>query len=355
VKVHVVFRAKRTKEGLLKLYINKKMPETFKTPILILKTDQRIIVVAFLCFLFLFGISSCDKDDDDPGYSAKELLIFDLNDEINADSIEFLVNWMQGMGTRFALAENQRSVADRIRERFRMIGYLDAEIDSFIVTKTYNGTRYQRWEYNVIASLEGSIYPDSVSIMGGHYDNIVMAGDPFLNAPGANDNASGVAAALEIARVMKKKNYLPDGTIRFIAFASEELGLYGSFDYAGKAKVTSENIKVMLNNDMIAYQPLNDKSAWIVNIIDYENSGSLRKKAETLCSRFTLLKYKNDNKYNRQSDSYPFSVNGYKSLFFFSDIIDPEYHTLNDVASNCNFEYCREIVKLNCALLIDCN
>jgi hypothetical protein len=329
------------------------MFETLKKPML-LKIAGQITVVASLCILLLFGISSCDKDDD-PGYSARDLMILDLNDEINADSIEFVVSWMQGMGTRFALADNHREVAYRIRDRFRMIGYYNTEIDSFLITKTYNGTRYQRWEYNVIAALEGSIYPDSVSIIGGHYDNILMSGDPFVNAPGANDNASGVAAALEIARVMKKNKYLPDGTIRFIAFASEELGLYGSFNYAGNAKISSENIKMMLNNDMIAYQPMNDKSAWIVNIIDYENSGSLRAKAETLCTRFTLLKYKNDNKYNRQSDSYPFSANGFKSLFFFSEIIDPEYHTSNDIASNCNFDYCREIVKLNCALLVDSN
>lgn len=325
----------------------------FKVPILA-KIAQGTGVIVSLCILLVFGISSCNKNDD-PEYSAKELLTFDLNDDINADSIEFLVIWMQDMGTRFALSDKRRDVAYRIRNRFRMIGYQNAEIDSFMITKTYQGTVYQQWQYNVIATLEGSVHRDSVSIIGGHYDNNLMSGDPFLTVPGANDNASGVAAALEIARVMKKNSYLPDGTIKFIAFASEELGLYGSFDYAGKARIGSENIKMMLNNDMIAYQPATDKSSWIVNIIDYGNSGSLRTKAEILCSKFTVLKYRNDNKYNKQSDSYPFSINGFRSLFFFSDIIDPGYHTLNDVVTNCNFEYCREIVKLNCAMLVDSN
>jgi hypothetical protein len=313
-------------------------------------TGISIIMLVVLSFLF----PSCNKNDD-PEYNAKELQIFDMNDEINADSIEYLVNWMQDMGTRFALSDNRRDVAYRIRNRFRMIGYQDADIDSFMITKTYQGSSYQQWQYNVIATLEGSVHRDSVSIIGGHYDNNLMTGDPFLTVPGANDNASGVAAALEIARVMKKNHYLPEGTIKFIAFASEEMGLYGSFDYAGKARIASENIKMMLNNDMIAYQPTTDKSAWIVNIIDYENSGSLRTKAEKLCTTFTVLKYRNDNKYNKQSDSYPFSLNGFKPLFFFSDIIDPGYHTLNDVVTNCNFEYCREIVKLNCAMLVDSN
>jgi Zn-dependent M28 family amino/carboxypeptidase len=154
---------------------------------------------------------------------------------------------------------------------------------------------------------------------------------------------------------MKKNNYLPEGTIKFIAFAGEELGLFGSYNYAGKAKDNHEKIRVMLNNDMIAYQKLADKSGWVVNIIDYNNSVSLRRKAEELGSTFTSLKFKNENTYNRQSDSYPFFVNGYRPLFFFSDVIDPNYHSLSDLASNCNFEYCSEIVKLNCAILVDLN
>jgi Zn-dependent M28 family amino/carboxypeptidase len=164
-----------------------------------------------------------------------------------------------------------------------------------------------------------------------------------------------MAATLEIARVMKKNNYVPEATIKFIAFAGEELGLFGSYNYAGKAKDNREKIRVMLNNDMIAYQKLADRSGWVVNIIDYNNSGSLRHKAEELGTKFTVLKFKNDNTYNRQSDSYPFFVNGYKTLFFFADVIDPNYHTLNDLSSNCNFEYCSEIVRLNCSILVDLN
>ena len=313
-------------------------------------TGRSVIFLLVLSFV----LSTCNKDDD-PVYSAKELLIFDLTDDINADSIEYLVSWMQNMGTRFSLSDNRRNVAKNIKERFRMIGYGDVELDSFMITKTYNNIRYQQWQYNVIATLEGSVNRDSVSIIGGHYDNILMSGDPFATVPGANDNASGVAAALEIARVMKKNSYLPDGTIRFIAFGCEELGLFGSYAYAGKARAESEKIKMMLNNDMIAYEPSLDKSAWTVNIIDYENSGSLRTRAETLCTKYTSLKYTTDNKYNKQSDSYPFFLNGFKPLFFFSDVMDPSYHSLNDLASNCNFEYCREIVKLNCAMLLEFN
>jgi bacterial leucyl aminopeptidase len=318
-----------------------------------LKRGYTALLLVFMTFpVFLFV--SCNKDDDKV-YTAKELFTIDLNDAISSDSLKSYVQWMESMGTRFALASNRRDIAIKIRNRFRTFGYNNAVLDSFMISKSYNGTLYQVWQFNVIATLEGSGSSDSVSILGGHYDNNLMSGDPFLIVPGANDNASGVAATFEIARVMKRNNYIPEGTIKFIAFAGEELGLFGSYNYAGKAKDNHEKIRIMLNNDMIAYQKLADRSAWVVNIIDYNNSVSLRKKAEELSTKFTVLKFKNENTYNRQSDSYPFFVNGYKPLFFFSDVIDPNYHSLNDLASNCNFEYCSEIVRLNCAMLVDLN
>jgi Zn-dependent M28 family amino/carboxypeptidase len=289
-------------------------------------------------------VTNCTKEED-PEKIRKEALTFTLNEDINADSLEAYVTWMQGFGTRFALSDSHRNVAVKIKNKFIQMGYTDTKIDSFWINKTYKNVNYQQWQYNVIATLEGSTASDSISVMGGHYDNYLGTGDPFTILPGANDNASGVAAALEVARVMKKNNYIPKNTIQFIARNY----------YAYDARTTLKRIKIMLNNDMIAYEPDNNKANWSVNIIDYDNSHSIRAEAQVLCAKFTILKYFNDNTYNRSSDSYPFFTNGYMALFFFSKNMDPTYHSLNDVVANCNFEYCREIVKLNCAILVDKN
>ena len=315
------------------------------------------ILNRLFCLLILPGIilllTNCTKDDSEkPG---KEELIVDLTESIDSDSLEADVKWLQAMGTRFALAENHKTVADAIKKRFLLMGYRNAASDSFLIRKTYRNVAYEQWQYNVYAFIRGVEYPDSLCIVGGHYDNAVIAGDPFAVVPGANDNASGTAAVLEIARVMKKMNFRPKSTIVFIAFGAEELGLWGSHDFAADPEGFSGKIRFMLNNDMIACEPDEDSASWYVNIIDYENSHSLRAEAEIICSRFTSLAFRNDNTYNKQSDSYPFFTNGYKALFFFSDVVDPNIHTLNDVAANCNFEYCREIVKLSCALLVDKN
>lgn len=305
------------------------------------------------CLAISILFNSCSKDDSEA--ARKEALTLKITADVNADSLEAQVKWLQGMGTRFTLANNRKNVASSIRNRFIMMGYDNARIDSFRVVKTYKGISYNQMQYNVIASLGADAESDSVCIIGGHFDNILGSGDPFSFVPGANDNASGVAAALEIARVMKKNGYIPSSEILFIAFGAEELGLYGSISYAGAAKQNIQRIKYMLNNDMIAYEPSQDNANWMVNIMDYANSRYLRKEIDGYCLKYTLLKPYNDNTNSAYSDSYPFFLNNFKAIFFISRFMDPTYHTVNDVAANCNFEYCREIVKLNCAILINKN
>lgn len=316
-------------------------------------------ILVMLCSSILLLVSRCNKDQDEQ--ETREAITNRLITDISADSLEANVAWLEDMGTRFALADNHREVAVKIRDRFVSMQYTETKLDSFEISREYFDYRdskltiFEQWQYNVVATLKGDSHSDSVCIIGAHYDDITGSGEPFTIAPGANDNASGVAAALEIARVMKKNNYHPANTIKFVAFGSEELGLFGSRAYTENAVSIHEKIKLMLNNDMIAYEPRSDKAEWKVNIIDYDNSHPLRNRAESLCSRYTILGYYNDNSSSKYSDSYPFYQNGYKALFFFSDILDPEYHHITDVTSHCNFEYCREIVILNCALLVDQN
>lgn len=105
---------------------------------------------------------------------------------------------------------------------------------------------------NVVATLRGT-RPDSVDrtyVVSGHYDS--MPTDPvnfMLDAPGANDDASGVAAVLEMARVMATREF--DATIVFIAVAGEEQGLYGSTYFATQAKAAGRDIAGMFTNDII--------------------------------------------------------------------------------------------------------
>jgi len=309
-------------------------------------------LLLLLAALALFVVSC--NDDNEPEDKKADPFVADFIEEINADSIGKYIQWLEDKGTRFALAPNHRQVAVDIQKKFIQFGYTDTKLDSFEKTMTYRSVPYREWHYNVVATLQGITNPDSICIMGGHYDNITSTGDPFTLAPGANDNASGVAVTLEVARVIRKRNFTPNTTFKFIAFAAEELGLHGSGNFAYNAATSQMKIKMMLNNDMVGFWPV-ELPDYRVNIIDYDNSVDLRHKAEQGCDLYTTLLYNNDNTYQRYSDSYPFSQYDYKAIFFISNADDHNYHTVNDLTSFINPDFCREVAKVNCVLLIENN
>jgi aminopeptidase YwaD len=98
---------------------------------------------------------------------------------------------------------------------------------------------------NVIGTLEGLKPDQGIVYIGGHYDSVP-------GAPGANDDASGVAATLEAARVLGTKGHRTKATLKFIAFGAEETGLDGSYWYVVENidEVSSMGIG-MVNLDMI--------------------------------------------------------------------------------------------------------
>ncbi|MBN1498593.1 MAG: M28 family peptidase [Spirochaetes bacterium] len=102
---------------------------------------------------------------------------------------------------------------------------------------------------NIIAEIRGTKLPDEVIIIGAHYDTV-------SDTVGANDNASGIAALLELHRLLKKHKH--KRTIRFAAFTLEEPPYFetenmGSFIYARKCSKQNDNIKLMICLDMLAY------------------------------------------------------------------------------------------------------
>lgn len=99
---------------------------------------------------------------------------------------------------------------------------------------------------NVVGLIEG-INRDEYIVIGAHYDHLGIEDDDIYH--GANDNASGTAALLELARIFSEMNYKPTHTLIFAAFDAEEIGLYGSKDLADRFPQGS--VKVMINMDMI--------------------------------------------------------------------------------------------------------
>ncbi|MFJ6738923.1 M20/M25/M40 family metallo-hydrolase [Streptomyces sp. NPDC091279] len=110
---------------------------------------------------------------------------------------------------------------------------------------------------NVVATLRGSVTPERVYVVSGHYDSRASdVMDATSDAPGADDDASGVAVVLELARVMARRR--PAATIVFAAVAGEEQGLYGSAYLAQQLKDAGADVQGMFTNDIVGSSTADD-------------------------------------------------------------------------------------------------
>lgn len=115
---------------------------------------------------------------------------------------------------------------------------------------TVEAYRHADWaQESVILTVRGAAEPEKIVVLGGHLDSISRGG-PAAEAPGADDNASGLAALTEAIRVITISGYRPSKTLKFIGYAAEEVGLRGSQDIAGAFKRAGARVEGVIQFDM---------------------------------------------------------------------------------------------------------
>lgn len=184
--------------------------------------------------------------------------------EIDARNVERGIRKLVSFGTRNTLSEQDNpargigAARDWLRDEFQRIaaatnGRMTVELQSFVqepgrFPRIAKPTRIT----NVVATLRGS-QPESanrVYVVSGHYDSMCTSPtNAECDAPGANDDASGTIAVLEMARVMSRRTF--DATIIFMAVAGEEQGLVGATYFAEQAQKNKMDIEAMLTNDIV--------------------------------------------------------------------------------------------------------
>jgi leucyl aminopeptidase len=122
---------------------------------------------------------------------------------------------------------------------------------------------------SVVLTIPGTTRPDEVVIIGGHLDSIAPGATSSV-APGADDDASGIATLTEVARVLLAKDVRPARTIKFMAYAAEEVGLRGSLSIARDYQKRGVKVAGVLQLDMTNYQG-SDKDIWL--IADHTDAG----------------------------------------------------------------------------------
>jgi Peptidase family M28 len=194
--------------------------------------------------------------------SSRNRIVINVVREIDARNIEHTIRQLVSFGSRNTLSEQddpKRGIGaarDWLYSEFLKVaaasgGRMTVEKQSFEQPKAARVPQPTLLT-NIVATLKGTQAEsvDRVYVVSGHYDSMCTSPiDAKCDAPGANDDASGTAAVLEMARVMAK--YQCDATIVFMAVAGEEQGLLGSTYFAEQAKQKNWDVDAMFTNDII--------------------------------------------------------------------------------------------------------
>ena len=277
--------------------------------------------------------------------------------ELNSDSIQTTMMELQQY-QRCAYFGN-RDAAQYVASKMQQVGLQNVMIDSFYVDPTVNGQTgmFVGYVYNVRGFIPGHATADSVVLVGAHYDKKTLdANDSLLNtiAGGADDNAAGVALMLEVARVLTTHNFSPLNTVEFIAFDAFEFDMAGSVMDVMQRAANQEKVKLMLNNDRVAYDPQN---MHMMTVLWYENAMQERSDAALMFDNFSqLLPIMMDVAGNlpesQNGDSYLYAAYGMPSVFFRETTLSPYHHTENDMMETCNLSNVVELAKVNMTMII---
>jgi Zn-dependent M28 family amino/carboxypeptidase len=195
-------------------------------------------------------------------YSQSDSRLYDIIANVSSERLKNDVTTLTNFGTRHTLSDTISATrgigaARRwIKSEFEKISgncnnCLEVFYQKDLVKKGENERIiHDVWVVNVVAIQRGTKYPNKFIIMSGDIDSRVSDPTNFTSdAPGANDNASGMAGTIEAARVLSKYNF--ESSIVYVGLSGEEQGLFGGKGLAAYAKEKGWEILGILNNDMI--------------------------------------------------------------------------------------------------------
>jgi len=176
----------------------------------------------------------------------KNEVVNDLIQDVSAERLYDHVQVLSAIPTRHANSPGADQAADYILSAFQTGGRLQVGVQEFQLDYDENVT-LQR---NVIATLPGADPNAGTIIIGAHYDSRTFEpNDAETSAPGANDNATGTAALIEMARLLSDEAF--PHTIQFVAFAAEEVGAWGARTYLSRAQAEGRPIEAVIILDIV--------------------------------------------------------------------------------------------------------
>ena len=287
---------------------------------------------------------------DFPVVTEEDPRIREMLNQVNMDSLEATVQHLQDYGSRIWNSENAFAASDWIASRMEALG-LEVEQQPFNAN-TWMGSGAAA--PNVIGIQRGTLYPDTYVVCGSHFDSFsyeaMMGGG---TAPGADDNATGVASVLESARIMTQYEF--EYSIIYCAYGCEEMGLYGSEAYASRCQQQGMDIIGYFNNDMNGYLYGDQIHIDCIYPNSVEPIGTYYMNVGEVYYPELPIRHVNFNQ--GDSDHTSFNNHGYMGIYPFEDYqnYSPYIHTPNDLigTSVTSFEMSQQYCQMNIACLAE--
>ncbi len=298
----------------------------------------------------------------------RDLLLRRIAENISEENIERTIRALQNFGTRNTLSEKNSEVfgigaaKKWIFNEFSRIEGLKVFYDSYYLPKQGRRIVKDTELHNIIAVKEGKSEKERIIILNAHYDSISVSKDGRFHyedwdtpAPGANDDASGVAAIIEIARVLS--NFETEATVHFIAFAGEEQGLVGSTLYARKMKNLNKNLEAVITLDMISNIKGGNgffESGKVRVFSDDPNDSPSRELAryvkrisEQIIPFMDVNLIFRADRFGRGGDHTPFVLEGFPGIRFTEARENYSLqHSPNDTLENLSVQYCANVARI---------
>jgi Zn-dependent M28 family amino/carboxypeptidase len=282
--------------------------------------------------------------------------ISSLLEKVSPENIESNLNKLSNFHTRHSKSIHINEASNWILSELKGLGYKDVTYYKF--NETIDNEEFEL--KNIVCEKKG--LDDKVIIICAHYDSRMQnLKDSSSRAPGANDNASGVCAIIEIAKVLFNEKL--EHSLQFVLFSGEEQGLLGSKNYAKCIKDNGINLYRLINLDMIGYPHLNSGTV----IIERDNNPDPRhntvKENDVKSMEFgevmkemtsyTDLQYQLDSMYD--SDYEPFEEEGYIVIGAYdgsAETNNPHYHSSSDLPSLIDWSFLTSVTKLVLATVL---
>ncbi len=272
----------------------------------------------------------------------------DLLYRIDLDSLAANIQHLQNYGTRYAYTTQVVKAGKWLMRRFAGFGYVDTLYQSVAVSQG----KVQLPTGNAVATKPGRTRPEYRVIVGSHYDSITFnqAVPPSESAPGADDNASGTSAMLEIARLLFDQDL--DATVQFVSTTGHEVGMLGSYEFV-RFLVEEEEVPqdklFFLNLDMIGNA--DGRKPWRVTIHDNVPSRPLAELAARIGMAYTGLIPQMAGV--RMADHTPYHEEGYRAVFLHEgDFNLANYHSVTDLLENVEIEYVGQVTEMAMAIVL---